>query len=323
MIALLRSLLAVGLISVLFYLDLIDLRAIGRIVESPGGCAAVIGLLLLTYPLSAMRWHRILASQGFRVPLVKVVQITFIGQFFNNFMPGSYGGDAIRLGYVYKAARQGLSRIIFSLFVDRLSGLVGLLTLGLVAVLLFHRVGETVLVIGMALVVLGLGLGVWLAVLLAPHVLRLLRPLQGRLFAKLFSFVRETTGALELYLRSPGVLIFAWIVSVVQFVLILASLVIVAETLQIGTLGWLDQLIAGTWSLITNAVPITPGGIGLGEAAYERFARLLEEVPSAAPYATVFLAYRALTIVVSLPGALLFLIYRHEMVEYVHRRADA
>ncbi len=43
---------------------------------------------------------------------------------------------------------------------------------------------------------------------------------------------------------------------------------------------------------MANSLPFTPGGLGIGEAAFANAALALEPVRSGAPYATAFLAYR-------------------------------
>lgn len=325
MITLVRTVVAVGLVVALFWFHLIDLRLIARIAERPADALIVLILLVLTYPLAAWRWHRLLGGVGLKVPLIKVIQITFIGQFFSVVMPGAYGGDAVRLWYVHKTAHRGFSRILFSLLVDRLSGLSGLLTLGVGSFVLF-RGRETSLAHGVVVSIVGVivaAVAIVLGAVLVSWAFRLMPGMKKRIPSRLLDFVREMVEAFNLYRKSPAVILFAWLVSMLQYLLILGSILIVAKALNIGTLSWLDHVIVGTWSLITNAVPLTPGGIGLGEAAYGRFARLFEAVPTGAAYATIFLVFRALTVVASLPGAVLLLIYKNEMTEAIQTQPEA
>ncbi|SME98781.1 conserved hypothetical protein [Tistlia consotensis] len=319
----LRIVVAIGLVAALFHFDLIQVSVLRRLFDEPLKLAAAVALLLMTTPLAAARWHALLRCQGFRPTLAKVVQITFIGQFFNNFLPGSYGGDAVRLGFLYKASGKGLSRLLFSLVIDRLAGLLGLVTLGLVALLLLNDLSTSALafsLLGFVGVVLVCGS---IAALFGERLVDLLKPLQGGPLRKLHSFAREILQGFRLYFGSPGVLGLAWAISLAQFMLVSACLLLVADLIHVGVLSWLGKIIVGTLSLIVNAVPLSPGGIGLGETSYEHFARIVEHGRSAAPYATVFLAFRVVGALCSLPGAALFLIYKQEVTEYVHVQPPA
>ena len=41
-------------------------------------------------------------------------------------------------------------------------------------------------------------------------------------------------------------------------------------------------------TLVVNALPLTPSGLGVGEAAFDQICRWLEPVPSGAAYSTFF-----------------------------------
>ena len=51
---------------------------------------------LIAVALSAWRWQVILAVQGFSLTVKYLSLLVFKGLFFNNFLPGSIGGDAVR-----------------------------------------------------------------------------------------------------------------------------------------------------------------------------------------------------------------------------------
>jgi hypothetical protein len=74
----------------------------------------------------------------------------------------------------------------------------------------------------------------------------------------------------------------------IAFACLLAALVICA--IDVAAVGLLME-------------PLTPGGLGVGEAAFARACDVLEAQRSGAAYATVFLAYRCLGFLAALPGA--------------------
>jgi glycosyltransferase 2 family protein len=65
-------------------------------------------------------------------------------------------------------------------------------------------------------------------------------------------------------------------------------------------------------TLVANALPLTPNGIGIGEAAFDQICRWLEPVPSGAAYSSIFFAYRTISMLASLPGLVSFVIYRNK-----------
>jgi uncharacterized protein (TIRG00374 family) len=100
---------------------------------------AWIGLLLLgllplaaVYPLQATRWWVLMRCRGLSVGWFKTLRLVFVGAFFNFCMPGTEGGDVVKAWY---AARRSDRRVIavMSVVFDRLTGLLGLITLAATA----------------------------------------------------------------------------------------------------------------------------------------------------------------------------------------------
>lgn len=86
--------------------------------------------------LTSIRWQGLLASQGLRIPLVKLIQSCMVAGFFRQFLPSTVGGDVIR---AYDSWRYGADKklAVYTLAVDRILGLCVLLVLALVALAIF------------------------------------------------------------------------------------------------------------------------------------------------------------------------------------------
>jgi uncharacterized protein (TIRG00374 family) len=90
----------------------------------------IAGLLLIfAYFLAAWRIFFLFKAQGLHYSKKLCFQISLIGFFFNNFLPASIGGDAMRAYYFSRARRQHLAAILATLFYDRLLGLMALVLL--------------------------------------------------------------------------------------------------------------------------------------------------------------------------------------------------
>ena len=126
-----------------FLFQHIDFHELWNILyKSHGGwiLVALIMQLTSTY-LAAYRWFKISQLLVFKEKLSFYVQSYFKGTFFNQALPSSIGGDAVRIldltnkGYEKKDAFYGV-------FVDRVVGLVGLLVLNLIASIIFYGTFE-------------------------------------------------------------------------------------------------------------------------------------------------------------------------------------
>lgn len=78
--------------------------------------------------VGVVRWGIFLHLLGIRIGAWEVLRLSFIGLFFNNFLVGAVGGDAVKV--VWLSARGHLkTRALLSVLMDRMSGL-GALVIG-------------------------------------------------------------------------------------------------------------------------------------------------------------------------------------------------
>ena len=83
--------------------------------------------------MGSYRWHLFLRMQNYAYTLLATYRMNLIGFFFNAFLPGSTGGDFVKLGYLFKDAPDKKSQAISSITADRLVGVSTLFLLGGVA----------------------------------------------------------------------------------------------------------------------------------------------------------------------------------------------
>jgi uncharacterized membrane protein YbhN (UPF0104 family) len=95
---------------------------------------AAVGIYAVAQIASAFRWRLLARPLGFRQPLGPFAAFYLIGMFFNLFLPTSVGGDVVRAWYLDGGNGRRLLAFL-SVFVDRLSGLMVLLSLACVGVL--------------------------------------------------------------------------------------------------------------------------------------------------------------------------------------------
>jgi len=308
-----RLAIGAGCIAALFHFDLINLGVLVEAMKSPGYLAVAYLCLLVTAPLSAIRWLYLLRALGFRPTVWWTINITFISLFCNTFLPGSHGGDLVRIGMAYRASGGKLNRITLSVIVDRLSGIVALLALG-AAMLAWLPVQYREWVIGIACILTaGLIGGVAVALRWGLSIAALLAKFPKPVGPVLAYICTEVVLALQQYVSKVEVLIGAFLISVLQYMIIIGSLIVIGWSMKFTSLPIYGYGISGVWAMVANALPLSPGGLGVGEAAFAQAASLLDTARSGARYATVFLVMRVLTIVVGLVGVIPFMMYRSDV----------
>lgn len=90
---------------------------------------ASASLYVLAQVFSTLRWRTLLFNEfSFR----RLFALYMIGSFFNSFLPGLIGGDAVKAYYLSKDARK-VSTVLATVFMDRYIGFVALISIGMIA----------------------------------------------------------------------------------------------------------------------------------------------------------------------------------------------
>src|SRR6202045_1266797 len=121
----LKILISAGLLYLaLRKVNLLDLAS--RInIASLGWIGAAIAVTFLQIFTGVLRWCEISAECGAPLPTRQAMRFNLIGAFFNQTLPSSIGGDAVRLWLVARAGA-GWRAATYSIFVDRAIGLIAL-----------------------------------------------------------------------------------------------------------------------------------------------------------------------------------------------------
>jgi uncharacterized protein (TIRG00374 family) len=78
-----------------------------------------------------IRWQLFLKMLHLQVPLSETVRLFFIGAFFNQFLPGTTGGDVVRVVYLMREYPEHRTAGFLSVAVDRLLAMLVLVAMGL------------------------------------------------------------------------------------------------------------------------------------------------------------------------------------------------
>ena len=271
-----------------------------------GSVALVMALGFAQIFLFAARWQRVGRICGAPLSWSANLRLIFIGLFFNQTLPSSMGGDAMR---VWLSARMGVpaARAFASVAVDRFVALIVLLGLSLATLPLFDRlVGDPILRHSLAAVLVA-GAAGFVVLLIGGS------KLAGWLKAWRITapFGAVTADLRRLFLQPAGLMIVA--LSLAIHLMSVAIVLLIAAGLGVG-LSAGAALVLVPPILLILVIPIAIAGWGLRESA---MVVALAQIHIAAPDALAISILFGLTqIVVSLPGAVLWL-QRHERVPAV------
>jgi hypothetical protein len=281
---------------------------------------AAFAVMTLQSPIGAVRWRLLLAVQGISISFLESLRLTYVGWFFNNWMPGSTGGDFVKAYYVAQLTHRKPEAVTV-VFLDRFIGLVALCLLGGAAV--FASLGDPR--VEAARIIVGVFLAAVLAGGTAFYSRRLRQLLRvDWLLSKLplRHLVEKVDQALFVYRYHKRTIALAVVYSWgAQVISVLATWWI---ALALGSrAAWHDYFIAlpAVW-IIWSLIPV-PGGFGVAEAMMKNLfsAAVLsgDLAPGSAPLPAadaaamalaIILAFRVVQLLVSLPGAIFYLARR-------------
>lgn len=108
--------------------------------------------MILSLLSAAYRWQYVIHMKNRSISFSASVREYFIGAFFNNFLPGSIGGDVVRI--IGAAGEIDSKEIAFSsVFIERVIGLVALVAVGLIG-FIFLNISSDPAFLGISLILL-------------------------------------------------------------------------------------------------------------------------------------------------------------------------
>lgn len=221
--------------------------------------------------ISAARWHLLLRAQGVSAPVAYLVNSYLVGFFFNNFLPGSVGGDVYRAWDTVRFAGDR-ARPFAVILIERATGLLTLLLLASVVALagapeVAKRTTVWIVTLGAAamgtLVLLGLRLG---------------ERLPGRL-AKVGDKIAKFRAAILQYRRQRRLLAAAVALGLLLQLNVVLHFYFVGRSLHLG-LPFAAYLVVVPLVSVLLLLPVSINGVGVRENAYLFFFGSLAVGPS-------------------------------------------
>jgi uncharacterized protein (TIRG00374 family) len=260
--------------------------------------------------LGSVRWQILLRIQGIRLSWLRVGAMVIIGLFFNQFLPGGVGGDAMRLYFLFRLVPGKKISATLSIAMDRFLGLLSILFLaGVTFALRFKwltHTGTSLRVVYVAVALLGAGLAFVVLLFWLVKAGLLQRLPKATPFRE---SIIQSGRALLRYRAQLNAMGFCFLITVVSHVAYYTSFYCAGRSLRVspGHSATLADVVSIMPLVNTiTSIPISIGGAGVRETLFQELLGNLAHVPPAIAAFTASLGY-ANQIFWALFGGALFL----------------
>lgn len=287
---------AFGILIIVWLLrsDRLSFKSLGQVEFWAAAVSLFIAFIQMI--LASWRVQILLGSHGIRVGLWRCFAYNALGIFYSLFLPGGMSGDLARAYAFWKKYPEASKSALFGgLFIDRLLGMAAMLGMGLIAgtFLMAQLKLQKFLLVSWALFLLA-GVGYWVVTALHRRGDKERRGLLGRLL-RFFEKIDLRGYPLKTLVLCIGI-------SLVGHMGAVAIVYIFSVALSSG-LGLLQVAAVAPIGFLANALPLTPGGLGIGEKGFD----LLYNMVGGHGGGNVFLVSRVFLFSPAFVGALVVL----------------
>ncbi len=280
--------------------------------------AVLVGFIALWVAafIAAFRLGILLRAQDIRLATTRLLQLQFVGNFFNIALPGAVSGDFVKAFYIAQEYPGARSKAFGAILLDRILGLSALVIVSLTALLigLQHFIGSPVLS-GVKAFVMTAGLCVFvfygylfLVRENADPLLRLGLAFEkrgGKIGAAFGSIVRVYLG-IRVYHSERKLVFKSLLLSCTIHLLAGFACLCFAQALGESQIPANGLFVVAPLGLLVTAIPILPGGVGTGHAAFSFFFRLLGSDRGA----DIFSYYVLTQLLIGAAGGLVYLRFK-------------
>lgn len=266
---------------------------------------------MLSYMAIALRWQRLLRAQKIELKYAQAFRLTLIGLFFSFALPGGVSGDVVKAYYIAQHKADRRMTAIASIGIDRLFGVVAMLGLALTVMstdLTHVLASPEVTLIYYSVATLFLTL-ILLCYFLFSQSGFHSTPM--KFVRRYFIRVPRASQLLEIahgFGREKGVFTQSLAISIIGQILGTLMFLYAGHLIE-PNVRWTTYFFCVPIGMIVTAIPISPGGVGVGQAAfYFLFNLYLGQKSDLGP--TLMTIYQMFCFICGIAGAIFYLQHR-------------
>ena len=321
---LIKFILFVIIIFVLIHYKFVEIPSLDFFSKSYSEIITICLLIFINIIINSYKWWLLLISFNYNISYSITYLIYSVGVFFNNIMPGGIGGDIIKGTYLFKYIKANQrTKSLLTIITDRIIGLHSLISISLASGIYLLNTNilseELTYVINSLLVItfvilLFIGSTVFYANNIKKYIYNNLNIKINKL-KKIKEIIIKILLALEEYNDKKLLILKCWLIAITNHMIFIYCFLITARVLVPEFENFKIITFVTSSSIIANSIPITPGGIGVGEGTFDfLFSSIADNsgILSSIAYGSIFfLTFRVIYVISSLIiGGLSFIILK-------------
>ena len=302
-----RPLLAILLIAVLIKKGPFDLEQLKNVLTQPKIMILGAAIFLFQNFIFVLRW-KLFVDLIAQLKVAKLTQLQLIGMFFNFFIPGGVGGDIVKALELSKRSEATRSQALSTVMSDRVFGLYAMITFSTVFMAIEHFLSPADFITKLLLVSLLFFTGMTVCLLFLPIIFKKISILLNQKDSKVLINIEKLISSLNFTFttfKNPSIQFKSLIYSAISQMLAIYFMYTVVTTLGITPPSFLIFFSLCCFGFVASALPIMPGGIGVGQYAfYALFANISTELGKAT--ITAITTLQIFTLCIALFGGIIF-----------------
>ncbi|MCC2678617.1 MAG: hypothetical protein K0R29_1193 [Pseudobdellovibrio sp.] len=315
-----RPLLALLLLFILVKKGPFDLQQLKFVLGQPKIIALGLIIFFGQVVIWSYRW-KLFVDLVTYVRFFKTIQLTLVGMFFNFFIPGGVGGDIVKAIELSKNKTVSRTSALSTVMSDRIFGLFAMITLATAFLGLDYLQNPSDFIFKIGLSSLLIFVGITTALLFLPFIFTFISKLLVSKDSKILVNLEKLIKSLHftfITFRNSKVQLKSFLASSLSQFLAIYYLYSVVAALGVTPPSFLIFFSLCCFGFVASALPIMPGGVGVGQYAfYFLFSNVSEEVGKAS--ITAITTLQIFTLSYALLGGLIFALnptVKHDVEEY-------
>lgn len=302
-----RPFLALLLLAFLIKKGPFDLDQLKFILSQPKIIALGLATFLIQILLVSYRW-KLFVDLVTKLSFLKTVQLSLVGMFFNFFIPGGVGGDIVKAIELSKNKSTSRSQALSTVMSDRIFGLFAMIALATAFLGYDYLQDPSDFILKIGLTSLFIFAGITSALLFLPFIFKKIAEFLSSKDSKILNNIEKLIASLNftfITFRNVKIQSKSFSVSTLSQMFAIFYLYTVVVTIGAQPPSFLVFFSLCCFGFVASALPIMPGGIGVGQYAfYFLFSSIDDNLGKAA--ITAITTLQIFTLFYALIGGLIF-----------------